>query len=516
LERGPPERTLEGVSVRAVVLGLVGVGVVVGCSSSHPTVAVDAAGGDSGSALKSGLDASKTDSSAGGAPDASTDGDAASVPPSDTGGDSASQDSTPSPPDSSAALDSNAPADSSAALDSSSAPDTTSTSPDSTADGAGEAGSFPTAGNPNGSCTAITVPTETQLVDTSSPTTVVGNGTAASCTFAALNAAVTKGGIVTFNCGPSPVTIPVTATLTPPTSNAYAHQPSIAVVIDGGNKVTLDGQGSVRILSWVHAGSWRVNNDTLTVQRIRFINGKTTPTLAIPACPASGGIANTACSTGYDDGQGGAIMMQDGSLRVIDCIFENNQAALLGPDTGGGAIYLYGTGTPAYVMQSSFLNNTASNAGGLGMLWAGAFIIDSLFEGNRAVGTGANDNDATMCTCSNMGNNNQIGSGGNGGAIYKDGGDGAALTICGTLIQGNASNEFGAGVFFTADGSGAQLIIDDSSLTGNTPMNSVWQWCPGVSTDNPHVNGTSTSSPEPVQSSFCDPSGANCTMTCSS
>ena len=38
--------------------------------------------------------------------------------------------------------------------------------------------------------------------------------------------------------------------------------------------------------------------------------------------------------------------MQDGNLRVIDSIFENNQAAMLGPDTGGGAIYLFGTGTP--------------------------------------------------------------------------------------------------------------------------------------------------------------------------
>ncbi len=512
-------------SSRAVVVGLVSVAVVVGCSSTPPASAVGDAGGDTGATRKGGLDASTTDSSAGGSPDATTGEDVATLPPSESGSDAAAPDSsdtldasapdsTASAPDSSATPDSNPVADSSAAPDSITAPDSTASAPDSTV--GGDAGSFPPAGNPNGSCTTITVPSETQLVDTSSPTTVVGNGTAASCTFAALNAAVTRGGTVTFNCGPNPVTIAVTATLTPPTSNAYAHQPSLAIVIDGGNKVTLDGQGSVRILSWVHAGSWRVNNDTLTIQRIRFSNGKATPTEAIAACPPSGGIANTACSTGYDDGQGGAILMQDGSLRVIASIFENNQAALLGPDTGGGAIYLYGTGTPSYIMQSSFLNNTASNAGGVGMLWAGAFIIDSLFEGNRAVGTGANNNDSTMCTCSNMGNNNQVGSGGNGGAIYKDGGDGAALTICGTLIQGNASNEFGAGVFFTADGSGAQLIIDDSTLTENTPMNAVWQWCPGVSTDNPHQGGSSTSSPEPIQSTFCDPSGGNCAMTCSS
>src|SRR5438874_261877 len=55
-------------------------------------------------------------------------------------------------------------------------------------------------GNPNGSCSGG-VPSGGQPVDVSSPTTVVGTGTAASCTFSALSAAVTKAGIITFNCG---------------------------------------------------------------------------------------------------------------------------------------------------------------------------------------------------------------------------------------------------------------------------------------------------------------------------
>jgi hypothetical protein len=328
---------------------------------------------------------------------------------------------------------------------------------------------------------------------------------------------VTKGGVITFDCGPAPVTIPVTATLTPPTSNAYANQPSVSTVIDGGGTVTLDGQGSVRILSWIHSGSWQKNKDTLTLQRIRLINGKTTPTVSIPACPASdAGISNAECSTGFDDGQGGALNVQDGLVRVIDSVFENNQAAMLGPDTGGGAIYLLATSGPAYIVQSSFLNNKASNAGGLGMLWAGSFILNSLFEGNSAVGTGANANDPTKCTCSNMGNKYQIGSGGNGGAIYKDGGDGAALTICGTEIKGNSANEFGPAVFLTADGSGAQLVIDDSLVTGNSTPIPYWQWCTSVSTDNPHQADAGTSSPSPVNTTFCNASGASCSMTCSS
>jgi len=40
-------------------------------------------------------------------------------------------------------------------------------------------------------------------VDTSKPTSVVGNGTPSSCTEGAFTNAVAKGGIITFNCGSS-------------------------------------------------------------------------------------------------------------------------------------------------------------------------------------------------------------------------------------------------------------------------------------------------------------------------
>jgi hypothetical protein len=369
-------------------------------------------------------------------------------------------------------------------------------------------------GNPDGSC-STGIPAEGQPADTSHPTTVVGTGTAASCTFSALDAAVKAGGIITFDCGSAPVTIKVTSTLVPPTSNAYAGDPPLHIVIDGGGKVTLDGGDAVEIISWIHAGSWQKNTDSLTLQHLRLVHGKATPTQAIPPCPPSGSISNAMCSTGYDDGQGGALNVRDGSLRVIDCDFSNNQAALLGPDTGGGAIYLLGTANPAYIVQSTFQGNSASNAGAVGMLWAGAFIIDSLFDGNSAVGTGANNDDPTQCTCMNNGQN-QIGSGGNGGAIYKDGGDGEALTICGTQIRNSSANEFGSAVFLTADGSHAKLVFQDSLLTKNASPVTVWNWCKGVSTDNPHMAGSTTGSPAPVNTTFCDAMGSNCSMTCSS
>ena len=175
--------------------------------------------------------------------------------------------------------------------------------------------------------------------------------------------------------------------------------------------------------------------------------------------------------------------------------------------------YIFGTAHPAYIVSSTFQNNKASNAGAVGMLWAGAYIVNSLFDGNAAVGTGANSSDATKCTCINNGQN-QVGSGGNGGAIYKDGGDNANVTICGTQIRNNSANEFGPAVFLTADGSSAKLVFYDSLLQNNTTPIPYWQWCPGVSTDNPHVTGSTTCSPSPITTSFCNSSGT-CTPTCS-
>ena len=65
-------------------------------------------------------------------------------------------------------------------------------------------GDGPPAGNPDGHCD---VPADAQAEDTSSPRTVVGNGTPDSCTSAAVVDAVAKGGIITFDCGADPKTI---------------------------------------------------------------------------------------------------------------------------------------------------------------------------------------------------------------------------------------------------------------------------------------------------------------------
>ncbi len=381
-----------------------------------------------------------------------------------------------------------------------------------TAGDAGDAGGLPATGNPDGSCTTLPLPSQMKLVDTSKPTTVVGTGTAASCTFDALNAAVTKGGIVTFDCGTAPVTIPVTATLLPPVSKG--SEPFIDIVIDGGNTVTLDGQGAVRILSWVH-NTWRANMDTLTLQRIRIVNGKTTPTQKIPACPPSGSISNTACSTGYDDGQGGALYMQDGTLRGDRQHLREKPGGPARPrHRRGRHLHLRLRRPGVHRAAAPFSTIRRATRAPSGCSAAGAFIFDSLFEGNSAVGTGANNNDATQCTCNNGGDAEPDRIGGNGGSIYYDG-NALDVTICGTEIKGNTANEFGPAVFMTNDGRGGHLVIDDSLITGNSTPISYWQWCTDVSTDYPHKEDGGAGSPSPLNTTFCNASGQACTMKCS-
>jgi hypothetical protein len=313
----------------------------------------------------------------------------------------------------------------------------------------GTDGGIGPAGNPAGSCKAG-VPSKGQPANVANPT-VIGNGTAASCTFAALNTAVGKGGVITFNCGGA-VTIPITATMNLPTTKS--------TVIDGGNNVTLDGGHAVQILNF-NSANFQANNNSLTLQHIALVNGKTTPTDLIPTAQAP-------CSQGYDDGQGGALFMRDGNLFVIDCIFTGNEAAQLGPDTGGGAIYIEGSKNGAVIVGSTFANNSGANAGAVGALYAELDIYNSLFESNTATGHDANNNDASMCSAINNGQN-EIGSGGNGGAIYGDG-NSFNITLCGDAVLDNVAgkNAFGGGLFFTSDDMLGILTITDTTMTGNT------------------------------------------------
>jgi hypothetical protein len=289
--------------------------------------------------------------------------------------------------------------------------------------------------------------------DTSKPTTKVGTGTAASCTEAVLKTALTTGGIVTFNCGAAPVTITVTATLELP----YTKD----TVIDGGGKITLDGGGAVRILDWA-SPNYRATMFSLTLQHITLAHGRATGTMAYAPAPSP-------CSTGYYDGSGGALQMRDGVLHVIDATFLDNEAEKLGPDVGGGAIYLNGA-LGGVVTGSTFVNNSGSNSGAIGSLNSQLDVYNSVFQGNAALGFGANSNDMSMCSVMATNGQYQVGSGGNAGAIGMDGGSDTTHTLCGDTFTGNkgGTGAVGGAIGRTPDAAQQTTTIDRCLFEGNT------------------------------------------------
>jgi hypothetical protein len=88
---------------------------------------------------------------------------------------------------------------------------------------------------------AVSVLAAGRPLDASHATRIVGHGTPAGCTSAAVVAAVAVGGTIRFSCGPKPITIRMAAT-------AKVMNTSALVVLDGGGLVTLDGEGRRRIL----------------------------------------------------------------------------------------------------------------------------------------------------------------------------------------------------------------------------------------------------------------------------
>ena len=162
---------------------------------------------------------------------------------------------------------------------------------------------------------------------------VVGTGTSASCTEAALDACLPGGGsfdgTVTFACGGA-ATITVTS----------AKTISADTTIDGGSVITISGSGNaVGVLS-VNSGV------TFTVENLTVANGHTRGaitnggTLTVTNCTFSGNSATF---------RGGAIR-NPGSLTVTNSTFSGNSATL------GGAISNEGTLT----VTNSILANSTS------------------------------------------------------------------------------------------------------------------------------------------------------------
>lgn len=320
-------------------------------------------------------------------------------------------------------------------------------------------------GNPTGNAP---VPAGMGLEDVRQPDHVVGDGTAASCTSAAVLSAVTAGGVITFSCGPDPVTITLTQTAKVPNST---HK----LVIDGGGKVTLSGGNANRILYVDTCDSslgtvsgnclYAPTGPQVTVQNITLADGNATNSTYVSPGDTDNG------SNG-----GGAIFALGGRLKVVRSVFVRNTCATNGPDLGGAAIrvlaqhsatpddldgsYAARNQDPVAIVQSTFggasgQGNNCSNGGAISGLRTPITVLNSLITYNNAIGCCANPAWAGTP------------GGGSGGALYADG-DTYDVNIAGTDIEHNTAKAGGSAIFYVSNDRTGHLIIDSSTSRLNT------------------------------------------------
>ena len=315
----------------------------------------------------------------------------------------------------------------------------------------------PDFGNPDGH---FYVPPSGRAVDTADPNHVIGDGRPASCTSAAVVRAVAAGGIITFHCGPNPVTIVMTRT-------ASVIKTRRLVVLDGGGLVTLSGGGKRRILySDTCAGTWSTDDcvdqpyPRIVVQNITFENGYNGTHQA--TCTANA----PSCWYGGVDG-GGAIYVEGGQFKAVNSQFLDNRCYSYGPDLGGGAIRALAQyeNRPVDITSDTFRGGRCSNGGALSSISVQWDILNSEFTDNKAIGWGANP--ASRGTPG----------GGSGGAVYLDGRDDSVL-IAGTVMDDDSAREGGGAVFDVVDTGWGALTFNQSHLQGD--VSGQFQTFPGV------------------------------------
>jgi hypothetical protein len=285
----------------------------------------------------------------------------------------------------------------------------------------------------------VPVPAGGRPVNTARADHVIGHGTPASCTSAAVVAAVRAGGVIRFSCGPDPVTITMGAT-------AKVRNTSARVVLDGGGLVTLSGAGRRRIL-------YMDTCDRAEVWATSHCQDQATPRLVVQNIAFTGG---NATGQHFEGGGGGAIFDRGGQLRIVNGTFSDNRCDPTGPDLGGAAVRALSQyhGRPVYVVASRFTANVCSNGAALSSIGVSWTVLNSRFTDNRAIGRGANPA--------------RPGSpgGGSGGAIYNDG-DAMTLSVAGSTFIHNHANEGGGAIFFVSNDRTGTLQISDSTLQDN-------------------------------------------------
>ena len=255
--------------------------------------------------------------------------------------------------------------------------------------------------------------------------TVVGDGTPESCDGNALEAAVTAGGLVTFNCGGAHTIL----------ANTMVVGEGTTTVVDGGGLITISGEES-RQLFIVNEGA------TLTLNQVTLANG------------AWGG-------------NGGAVVVY-GTLTLNNSTVRDSQAscgACDGTDGIGGAIAVERTGSLTLANSQILGNRAATAGGGVGLVGGTATVTDSTFDRNQTSGMGGalwtNAGTTLELTRARV-TNNEAGyaNQGTGGGLYNSG----DTTVARTTFSANRANDGGA---VHNVGIGSKLTVRQSTFAAN-------------------------------------------------
>jgi predicted outer membrane repeat protein len=274
---------------------------------------------------------------------------------------------------------------------------------------------------------------------------VVGDGTPGSCTEAAFDAAlataVVGGGTITFDCGPSEVTIPFTLAKIVLLGD---------VTIDGDDRVILNANNTDRLF---FAGG----GITFTLREITLRDGNSlVGGGAIETSGATVILDSVRLINNYSSISGGAIYCFDGDLTIRDSLLENNASAT------GGAIY--NDGCEVTITNTTFRGNEALDVGGRGgaiaNLQPGKLTIDdTVFETNEAPDGGGLFNDAN--STATLGGVSFIDNkGGYGGGLENSG----TITVTDSLFVGNEVTGSGGGLWNL----GGTVMLERTTVRDNT------------------------------------------------
>jgi hypothetical protein len=281
---------------------------------------------------------------------------------------------------------------------------------------------------------------------------VVGNGTPASCTEAALDTALTGGGLITFNCGPNPLTILLTSQ-----KNLLAN-----TTLDGGNLITLSGNNATRLFVITSGVSF-------TVRNLSLINGNATTSPVPPAGLAigsavynNGGFLTMENCTVANHAVTAIFLARNSPATFNNCLFTANTAIR------GSAI---DTDSPITINNSTFLNNRSNGEGGaiaLEFVPYTAIINNTTFSGNT-VGINGGAIEVEFSVTLNVSGstffNNTAGV--SGGAI--DNSFGATVNLTNSTFVANTAPNGGALANNTNGGTNdGRMNIVNSSFSANS------------------------------------------------